>query len=82
MRTLFLGIFDETSKFIFGFYNFDKVGNATAEDIWTVLSYITLSEECQLEEPFKQRVNSQSELRPIFKKWFAQTYQGKSINLI
>ena len=82
MITLFLGTFDETSKFIFDFYDFDKDGYVTAEDIRTVLSYITLSEEYQSEEPFKQRVNSQAELRLILKKCFADTYKGESIDYV
>ena len=79
MTTLFLGTFEETSKFIFDFYDFDKDGYVTAEDIRTILSYITLSDECKSQEPFQKRVNSQTELRLILKKCFAK---GEPLNFI
>ncbi len=42
MRTLLTDNFDKTSKFIFDFYDFDKDGQITREDIRIVLSYISL----------------------------------------
>jgi len=43
MRTLLAENFDKTSKFIFDFYDFDKDGYISREDIRVVLSYVSLS---------------------------------------
>lgn len=43
MRTLLTENYDKTSKFIFDFYDFDRDGLITKEDIRIVLSYISLS---------------------------------------
>ena len=44
MIILFYEDFEENSKFIFNFYDFDRDGKISKEDIRTVLSYITLNE--------------------------------------
>jgi tRNA A-37 threonylcarbamoyl transferase component Bud32 len=69
MITLFCDEFDATSKFIFDFYDYNKCGKITKEDIRTVLSYITLSQEIQ---NYKDRVHSQKELYDILEKCFAK----------
>lgn len=76
MTTLFCGDFDSNAKFIFDFYDFDKDGKITKEDIRTVLSYITLSQEIK---NYKDRVHSQEELFAIIEKCF-KTTQGVSID--
>lgn len=43
MKVLFNDNFDKTSKFIFDFYDFDRDGFITREDIRIVLSYVSLS---------------------------------------
>ena len=43
MRILLTENFDKTSKFIFDFYDFDRDGHISREDIRIVLSYISLS---------------------------------------
>lgn len=43
MRSLLTENFDKTSKFIFDFYDFDRDGQITREDIRIVLSYVSLS---------------------------------------
>ncbi len=43
MITLFSESFDKMEKFIFGFYDFDKDGYISKEDVRTVLSYIPLN---------------------------------------
>ena len=43
MTTLFTKDFEELVKFIFSFYDFDKDGKISKEDIRIVLSYIPLN---------------------------------------
>jgi Ca2+-binding EF-hand superfamily protein len=43
MTILFSESFDKMAKFIFGFYDFDKDGVISKEDVRTVLSYIPLN---------------------------------------
>ena len=43
MITLFSESYDNLIKFIFNFYDFEKSGKITREDIKVVLSYIPLS---------------------------------------
>lgn len=50
MTTLFSESFDKMEKFIFNFYDFDKDGFITKEDVKVVLSYIPLN--------IKTKVNS------------------------
>lgn len=50
MTTLFSENFDKMEKFIFNFYDFDKDGFITKEDVKVVLSYIPLN--------IKTKVNS------------------------
>ena len=70
MKSLFSGDFDSTSKFIFDFYDFDKDGFITSEDIRVVLSYITLSQKMIETIDYKQRCNSQEELYRIVNQIF------------
>lgn len=67
MVTLFCGDFDSSSLFIFHFYDFDKDGQISKEDIRTVLSYISLSNEIK---HYKDRVRSQEELFDIIEKCY------------
>jgi tRNA A-37 threonylcarbamoyl transferase component Bud32 len=69
MITLFCDEFDSTSKFIFDFYDYNKSGKIKKEDIRTVLSYVSLSQEIQ---NYKDRVHSQQELYEILEKCFAK----------
>jgi Ca2+-binding EF-hand superfamily protein len=43
MTTLLADNFYKTSKYIFDFYDFDRDGHITKEDIRVVLSYVSLS---------------------------------------
>lgn len=43
MITLFSDSFEKMEKFIFNFYDFDKDGYISKEDVRTVLSYIPLN---------------------------------------
>lgn len=78
MLTLFTDSFDGLIKFIFNFYDFDKDGIITKEDMRTVLSYIPLNtnnkyrkDKMKFEkEDFKDRMESQDELKIILGKVF------------
>ena len=67
MTTLFCEDFEICCPFIFNFYDFDKDGKISKEDIRTVLSYVSLSQEIQ---NYKDRVHSQKELSEIIEKCF------------
>ena len=58
MITLFSESFDKMEKFIFCFYDFDKDGYISKEDVRTVLSYI----------PLNTRSKVSSEVRLKFEK--------------
>lgn len=78
MLTLFTENFENMVKFIFNFYDFDKDGVITKEDIRTVLSYIPLNtsnkyrkDKMKYEnEDFKDRIESQDELQIILSNVF------------
>ena len=72
MQLLFSSDFDQNSKFIFDFYDFDKDGEINSEDIRTVLSYISLSSSNSEQNylKYRERVTSQEELYEILRKCF------------
>ena len=77
MTTIFSESFDKLSKFIFNFYDFDKDGNISKEDVKVVLSYIPLNIKKNStkilkfeKEKFEDRVESQDELHNLFEKCF------------
>ena len=77
MTIIFSENFDKLSKFIFDFYDFDKDGKISKEDVKVVLSYIPLNinkystKKLKFEkEEFKDRVESQDELHILFQKCF------------
>ena len=76
MKILFCGDFDQTSKFIFDFYDFDNDGKINKEDIRVVLSYITLDETSGKSISYQRRVNSQEELYNILKLCFNEIKKG------
>ena len=76
MTILFCEEFDLSSKFIFDFYDFDKSGKISKEDIRTVLSYVSLSQEIQ---NYKDRVHSQEELYNILEKCFSKIKGEKMV---
>ena len=69
MITFFCEDFEICCPFIFNFYDFDKDGKISKEDIRTVLSYVSLSQEIQ---NYKDRVHSQKELSEIIEKCFSK----------
>ena len=80
MKTLFCDSFDNCSKFIFDFYDFDKDSYITKEDIRTVLSYITLSgiSANTLESHgYLARVHSQDELHSLLENSFSGIKEDK-----
>ena len=73
MIILFYEDFEENSKFIFNFYDFDRDGKISKEDIRTVLSYITLNEGEISDEyhiTYKTRDKSQEDLFNIIELCF------------
>lgn len=58
MKTLLAENFDKTSKFIFDFYDFDKDGHITREDIRVVLSYVSLSKNKNKQNNFDLNFNN------------------------
>ena len=78
MLTLFTGTYDRLVKFIFNFYDFDKDGFISKEDIRTVLSYVPLNTKHKYnnqklkyeKEDYKDRIESQDELYSILDKSF------------
>ena len=79
MTTLFCEEFEVCCPFIFNFYDFDKDGQISKEDIRTVLSYVSLSQEIQ---NYKDRVHSQKELYEILEICFSKIKGDKMGNRI
>lgn len=48
MNNLFTDSSERMMKFVFNFYDFDKDGNISKEDIRTVISYIPLNTQAKL----------------------------------
>lgn len=84
MMTLYTESYDKLAKFIFIFYDFDKDGLISREDIRTVLSYIpirngnhSVMKKFKLKfekEDFKDRVESQDELHDLLDKCFKSSH--------
>ena len=80
MITLFSTDFDEMVKFVFKFYDFDKDGKISKEDIRIVLSYVPLnqhkiqrnSKDLQTED-FEDRIESQDELHKTLDSIFVDS---------
>lgn len=77
MVTLFSESYESLSQFIFDFYDFDKDGYITREDVRVVLSYIPLntkkfkrSESKYEVEEYNDRIESQDELHNMLEKFF------------
>ena len=74
MKTLFCSSFDEISKIIFQFYDFNNNGEITKEDIRIAISYVTLNIEEEknpsTEFNYNERARSQKELEEIVNKCF------------
>lgn len=76
--TLFSENYDRLIKFIFNFYDFDKDGKISKEDIRTVLSYVPLNTRNKYKtqklkyenEDYKDRIESQDELYSILEQCF------------
>ena len=82
MKSIFCSNFDDISKIIFKFYDFNNNGEISKEDIRIVLSYITLNteekKESNIEFNYNQRVKSQKELDEILDKCFNNNGCDKS----
>lgn len=76
MTILFCENFDKLVRFIFFFYDFDKDGFISKEDVRTVLSYVPLNTKKSVntskydKEEFNDRVESQEELHSLLEKCF------------
>ena len=76
MKNLFCEDYEQSSKFIFDFYDYDNDGKINKEDIRAILSYITLGESpnskfSKQNLSYLNRINSQEELNNILKKCFS-----------
>ena len=79
MLVLFSETFESLTKFIFDFYDFDKDGKISKEDVRVVLSYVPLNtkkishKRLKFEqEDFNDRVESQDELHQTLEKTFGK----------
>lgn len=76
--TLFTEPYEKLVKFVFNFYDFDKDGYISKEDIRTVLSYVTLNTQSKFggmkfeRENYKDRVESQDELQKLLDTAFGK----------
>ncbi len=74
MKTLFCSSFDEISKIIFKFYDFNNNGEITKEDIRIALSYVSLNIEEEKtpskEFNYSERARSQKELEELLENCF------------
>ena len=74
MKTLFCSSFNEISKIIFKFYDFNNNGEITKEDIRIAISYVSLNieeEKNPLKEfNYSERARSQKELEELLDKCF------------
>ena len=91
MTTLFSETFKPLASFIFKFYDFDRDGLITKEDVRVVLSYVPLQKKYSKkkmkyeQEDFKDRVESQNELFDILNKAFGdkeQFNENEFINVV
>lgn len=79
MVTLFTSNFEESVKFIFNFYDFDKDGLITKEDIRVVMSYVPIQTKIRSKshlkyesEDFNDRVEAQDELFAMLTEVFGK----------
>ncbi len=74
MKTLFCSSFNEISKIIFKFYDFNNNGEITKEDIRIAISYVSLNIEEEKnpskEFNYSERARSQKELEELLDKCF------------
>ena len=91
MNTLFSESFNSLANFIFKFYDFDRDGYITKEDVRVVLSYVPLQKKYTKgkmkfeQEDFKDRVESQDELFNILNNSFGKKEklsQTEFINIV
>lgn len=82
MKTLFTESYENFVKFIFDFYDFDKDGKISREDMQLVLSFIPLNNTKERLSGYKlkfenvnysERIESQDEIHDILNKCFNTT---------
>ena len=82
MNILFCDSYEKTLRFIFDFYDFDGDGKISKEDIRVVLSYVTYSNENDLEKDkslySNNNINNNDKITQITKKLYESSVKNQN----